>query len=559
MKKTLLLTALLALTNGAHAEMAFSGNPAQIHDNDALRLNPALAAWQPLTFQADWQALHLGLADSPAAFGQGGFAFTLPRWNLAMQGRMRDTDLLQEVEASLQWAWQPLTGFSVGIEGGMYRFGWNSSVIHGDLGADPVFRDGSSRVQPVVGVGCFYAPLPGLHMALALRHLNRPSLSLNGSDTRAPIRSYAGVEWRGREVAFGLAVDNLDYIEADGSAGSALAAELSPSLYLDGHLLPELEAGVRYRHEALGFSCAYTFEKMHRVSYEYLLPLGDLAEQSTGSHRISYSVSLGDWLLPSGVQSRPVTQNMLAGLFGRRTKAYETPLLMGLRDNSLELVELHLHLPDSLAAQIPLESLLAAQLDRGQAITPEGGELVRGTYSAEYFRLAGLLEELQQTRGVIPVIHAGENTVRIEDVAVLAGTTVDARVGGLHQLPQSGALVPVPDSLQLEISLPESFAEACAMWEATMSNGAGFSSRTSGRGTPPASLKLGVRDTSGALPGLGAVLVELKLYDDDRHLLASRQIEAQVMKRVRHAWLRAMDPGEPAPEGTDGIHILLGE
>ena len=559
MRKTILLVALLAASQTLHAELAFSGNPAQIHDNDALRLNPALAAWQPLSFQADWQAMHMGLADSPAAFGQGGFAFTLPRWNLAMQAQMRDTDLLQEAEVALQWAWQPLTGFALGVEAGMYRFGWNTSVLHGDLGADPVFRDGSSRVQPTVGIGCFYAPLPGLHLALALRHLNRPSLSLSGSDTRAPIRSFLGAEWRGREVAFGVALDNLDYLEADGSAGAEMVSELSPSLYLDSYLLPNLEAGVRYRHEALSLSCAYVFERMHKVSYEYSMPLGDLADQSVGSHRISYRVSLGDWLLPSGVQRQAVSRGSLANLFGRRTRAFETPLLAGLRDNSLELVELHLHLPDSLAQQIPLESLLAAQLERGRTLTPEGGELVRGTYSAEYFRLAGLLESLQQERGVIPVIHAGENTVRIEDVAALAGTTVDARVGGLSELPPSGALVPVPDSLQIELSLPEDLAEQCASWVILLSAEHGFNLRLEGQGVPPASIRLPVRDTSGSLPALGTAHVEIQLLDDHTSVLALRQLELQVLKRVRHAWLRPLEAGDPAPAGTDGIHILLGD
>ncbi|MDP2361004.1 MAG: hypothetical protein Q8O14_09655 [bacterium] len=568
MKHLLLVLTLLWSASGARAELRFPGNPAFVERADAMRVNPALAAWQPLAFTADWQLLNSGLAGGPAAIGQGGFQLSAPRYNLVLLADLRDTDLLAESEICLDWGIALRPNLSLGLEAGLRRFGWNRDRLGADVLDDPVFRDGLDRLQPVLGAGAFWSPLVGLKAGLGLKRLNRPSLSLVSGAPRAPVRGYAGVAWSGEQLSLGLAVDNLRLQTTGDGLADELGRDLQPSLQAGWRALSELDLHADLRREGVALEFAARPGGGHEVAYAYTLPLGELADRSEGSHRLSWRYSLGGALTPGGPDAlRPSTlpadrwregPSWLDAL-RRRWRPERAPLLLTSRSHAIETVELHLHVEPALLERLRQigtdpASLAAAGLGGdGRALAPGQSGVVRGTWSGAWWELSGWLERLAWEEGLRPVIHVGKREERLEDLANLLGATLE--VQPLPALPRDGRLT-TPDSLWLDLALPEELARLAGGWR-LLARLPGADYKMDGHGfAPPARL---------AVPLAGFTLVpgeahfRLEVEDRRGRLLAVRELNVPVVRRVRSVRLSEQPAGAVPPGGVDGIRIHLRE
>jgi len=564
----LALAALLAAAP-AGAELAFRGHPAATADHDGLRLNPALAAWQPLAWEADWSWLHTGLLGSPAAIGQGGFSLSLPRWNAALLGSHRATDLPGETELAVDWGFRPRANLSLGLEAGLRRFGWNRERLHPAQGGDPVFAGGYDRVEPVLGLGAFWSPRPGLRLGAGFKHLNRPRLSLADDGPRAPVRAYLGALWQGERLAVGLAADNLDYVRGDGGIADELTAEWSPSLSAAWRLRDDFRLDAFLREDGLSLGLAASWLAAHWLRYEFTLPLGDLAEAFDGTHRLAYRFDLGGALVPrAGADGRvialPATRLPTGGClawFARLWRPASAPALLRPRSERVELVELHVDFDAELArrlGELALDPgrLAAAGLDDGGRRVLPGDEPVRETYSQAWWRLAGRIERLAWEQGVSPVIHSGGRELRLAELASLTGAPLtvgaDAPRGALPE----GALVK-PDTLRVDCLLPEELAAIAARWRLALVDAAGSEVATERPGAPPALLALPL--AGHAELEAGEARLELTVEDEDGRELLRRSLPLWIQRRARPAALRLRAGDEPLPERIDGLHLHLGD
>lgn len=570
MKLPLLFLALaLGTARPLIAEMTFAGNPAFVERADAMRVNPALAAWQPLAFTTDWQLLNTGLAGGSAAIGQGGFQVAVPRLNLVLLGDLRETELLGESELTLDWALPVRASLSLGLEAGLRHFGWNRDKLGAEALQDPVFRDGLDRLQPLLGLGLFYAPRTDLHLGLGLKRLNRPSLSLAAREPRAPVRGYLGLAWRSRQLGLGFCLDNL----AEQTVGEGPLEELTrvarPSLQASWQVMEPLALYGDLRREGFSLEFAARPAEGHRLAYRWTLPLGDLADRSNGSHRLEWRYSLGGALLPGGPQ--PGRPGLLPGdlpregapwleNLRRRWRPERAPLLLRSPVPQVEVVELHVHVTPQLVERLRQAgadpaALAASGLPQrgGSSLAPDQSGVVKGTWSAAWWRLSGWLESLAWDEGLKPVIHVGDHVERLEDLANLLGAELEVQAA--PRLPASGRLT-LPDSLVLGLELPEPLARQARSWKLE-ADWPGQARRTlEGVGAPPASLTLPL-EALGLEPGQARL--RLSVSDGRNRLLADRTLELPVQLRVRHVHLSEQAPGEALPAGVDRIHIHLDE
>lgn len=560
--------ATLLVVAPLRAELAHRGSPVATGNHDGLRLNPALAAWQPLAWEADWSWLHTGLLASPAAIGQGGFSLSLPRWNLALLASHRDTDLLGETELAVDWAFRPLSNLSIGVEAGVRRFGWNRDRLDPAQADDPVFDGGYDRIQPVLGAGAFWSPLPGLRAGLGLKHLNRPRLSLDDDGPRAPIRAYAGLAWQGERLTLGLAGDNLDYVRGDGGALGGLGADWRPALSAGWQLREDFHLDGFLREDGFSIGLAASFMSAHWLRYEFTLPLGDLAEASDGTHRLAYRLDLGGALVPrSGADGRTValpSRRQRSGgfldFFSRRWRADEAPVLLRPRTARIERIELHVDFDEQLAARLDelrLDAgrLATAGLDSDGPRTLPDQQPVRDTYSQAWWRLAGRIERLAWEEGVSPVIHSGGRELRLRELANLTGAPlVQGSAGGQGALPEGGVVK--PDTLAVDCLLPEALADEVASWSLSLEDAAGTRVETSGRGAPPSLLRLPL---SGVPLEAGEASLRLAAMDGDGERLLEKRLPIWIQRRVRHAALKLRTDDAPLPERIDGLHLHLGD
>jgi hypothetical protein len=562
--------ALLLLALPLQAELAFRGHPASLSDHDGLRLNPALAAWQPLAWEVDWSWMHTGLLASPAAIGQGGFTLSLPRVNAALLASHRDTDLLGESELALDWGFRPLANLSLGIEVGLRRFGWNRERLDPVQAGDPVFDGGYDRIEPILGGGLFWAPRPGLRLGLGLKHLNRPSLSLSGDGPRAPVRVHAGLLWQGERLALGLSGDNLDYVRGDGTLLDELGGDWSATIGAAWSMREDLRMEGHLREDGLRLGLAASWLLGHWLRYEFTLPLGELADAFDGSHRLAYRFNLGGELVPRAgadgrviaLAERRMTTGSFLDIFARLRRPERAPVLLRPRTATVEALELHLRLDDELAARLeeleldPGRLAAAGVNTRGPRLLPDGEGLVRDTYSQAWWRLAARIESLAWEQGLSPVIHSGGRELRLEELARLTGAPLTlAGDGGRGALPEGELLR--PDTLRVDCLLPGALAARTQAWHLRLTDAAGTRRESAGRGAPPALLVLPL---AGDTPlEAGEARLELLLEDDDGRELLRRTQPLGVQRRVRHATLRLMDQDAPLPERIDGLHLHLGD
>ena len=564
------ILALLLAACPLKAELAHRGSPVDLSDHAGLRLNPALAAWQPLAWEADWSWLHTGLLDSPAAIGQGGFSLSLPRWNTALLASHRDTDLLSETEIALDWAFRPLPNLSVGLEGGLRRFGWNRDRLSPATPDDPVFRNGYDRIDPVAGAGVFWSPQAGLRAGLGLKHLNRPRLSLEDDGPRAPIRAYAGVAWQGERLSLGLGTDNLDYVRGDGGAAGSLVglgADWSPSMSAGWNLRDDFRLDGFLREDGLTLGLAASWLRAHWLRYEFTLPLGGLAEATDGTHRLAYRLDLGGALVPrSGADGRVIalpSRRLVSGtcldFFARLWRGDRAPVLLRPRSRQVEVVELHVDFDAELAARLAeLEMdparLATAGLSSDGPRTLPGQDPVRETYSMAWWRLAGRIERMAREQGVAPVIHSGGRDLRLQELANLVGAPLQQGSDGGAALPD-GAVV-VPDTLRVDCLLPEELAELVADWTLRLVDAAGTAVGTGAAGAPPALLSLPL---AGADLEAGEATLTLTARDGRGREFLARDLPIWIQRRARHAALRLKADDAPLPERIDGLHLHLGD
>jgi hypothetical protein len=561
MKRVLL--SLLLLAPALRAEMTFPGNPAFAARGDALRVNPALAAWQPLAFRADWQLLNAGLAGGPAAVGQGGFQLCVPRANLALLGDMRQTELLEESELVLDGALALRPDLSVGVELGLRRFGWNRDKLGSGALQDPVFRDGLDRLQPVLGAGLFWALRDDIHLGLGLKRLNRPSLSLVSSAPKAPVRGYLGMAWQRRQLGLGLTVDNLAEQTVGDGVWDDLFRRPRPSLQLSWRALDALSLYGDLRHEGLSLEFAATLAAGHGMAYRWSLPLGELAERSDGSHRLEWSYDLGGALKPGkvwlpGDEPREAAEWLEA--LRRRWRPERAPLRLHSLSPQLETVELHVHVAPGLVetlrqAGADPAALAASGLGvaEGDLRTPDQSGVVRGTWSAGWWKLSGWLEQLAWDEGLRPVVHVGERQEGLDDLANLLGAELELQPA--PRLPQQGRLA-VPDSLRLEPMLPDELVRLARAWRLEAQLPGMPAVTRNGAGAPPAYLVLPL-DAATLEPG--EAVLRLVVDDSRGRPLADRTLRIPVVRRVRHAHLDVARPEEGPPAGVDRIHIHLDE
>lgn len=562
-----LLIAILVLAGPIAAEMNHDGNPAFADRMESLRLNPALAAWQPLAFSMDWEVLHAGLLDSPTALSQAGFHFTIPRYNLVVLVDHRDTDLQTETELCFDWAWRPRGNFSLGLEAGLRHFGWNRDRLGDDILQDPVFADGTDRWQPLLGVGAFWSPWVGVQTALSLKRVNRPGLALQDDDSRAPVRLFSGIVWRGDQLRLGLSLDNLRYVNDGEGWADALSSNLQGALQVGWRALDQLEMMADLRSDAIAFDAGLALSGGHEVGYEWVMPLGDLAEHSRGSHHLRYRYSLGGALAPAGQapdapQALPADRwrgGDLVELFGRRWAPARTPVRLRSMSPQLELLELHVHVDEELAymlrdSNVSLEDLaLSGLYQGGNRVEPRESGVVRETYSPAWWRLSGWLEELAWDAGVSPVVHVGERSGRVEDLANLLGAPLEERGAGAVTLPDGKHLL-LPDTLRMECSLEPELADQAGSWELQLELPAGGMLSRTGRGAPPEliELPLGAPDV-----GFGHARLTFLVDDESGRRMILREMELPVVQRVRHVHLRQKLDGDPEPGDVDGIHLHL--
>ncbi len=584
MRVFLLLLAALPVM----AEMNWEANPSFVDRMEAVRINPALAAWQPLAFSADWEALYPGLLASPVALNQGGVHVTLPRYNLALLIDHRDTELLAESELMVDWAWRPLGNMSLGLELGLRHFSWNRDLLGDELLQDPVFSAGTSRWQPLLGLGAYWSPATGVHAAVSLKRLNQPSLALSGDEARAPVRFHSGVSWRGDHLRVGFSIDNLRHVSDNHDWAEAFnsqlelsnfgwrlplwlprvamkALDVKPSLQVGWRALDDLEVMMRLRQGGLSFDADLKLAGGHEIGYLWDLPLGDVLEYSRGSHMLRYRYSLGGALVPGGL--RPGAPRTLpadrrsasdfANRFGRRWKPEETPIQLRSMASHLELLELHVEVSERLAKVLeaeghnPLDLAMAGVIQGGRQIDPTRSGVVEETYSPAWWQLAGLIEELAWDQGLDPVIHVGEESLRATQLANLLGAPLELPGGGALSLP-SGSRLLLPDTLSVRCELEPEIERLCGDWSLSLELPGGARAESGGRGVPPALLQL-------ALPSVelerGYAILTLDVNDEDERLMIHRVMELPVLLRVRNTHLDLGDDVDV--DDVDSIHLHL--
>jgi hypothetical protein len=560
----LVLVTILSL----QAQLVYHGNPADRSYHEGLRVNPALAAWQPVAFEVEWRLMHLGLAESPAAFGQGGFSFSIPRYSLALVAVHRDTDLLAESEIWLSWAYRFKGKFSVGLQGGLRRIGWNLSHSPQSVRDDPVFSSGSDRLQPDIGIGGFWEISPSLRAGISLRHINHPSLSLKESEPYVPIRLNAGMEWSSNSVRIGLSVDNDSFDESNASIGDELTGDLEAMLALHWRAVESVELDATARKNFISAGIAVNWNTVHQLRYKLEHPLGDFADQAGSSHQMRYRFDIaGGIFMPHSYNPDLIpwdNRENLRRLFGIPWDPEKITFLFELEKPRIELLELHVQLDDSLQTMIStsmleMRDILAISPGEKRSIAPRSDGELRDTYSRKYFQLAGLLEEMAVENGIVPVIHAGKSDLRIEDIATLAGVPVESR----EYQEVDGRLLeeisPVPDSLQVNIQLPAELDKAVDHWKIVLEAGGILHNQSSGEGSLPAKLALAVRNESGKLPPTGNSILRLQAYDDEARLIVSRERIVKIVRKVRNVSLRIYQPGLDMPQRIDEIHIHMGD
>jgi hypothetical protein len=558
------LICLLLLAGTLDAEMLFKGNPAFVDRQDAMRLNPALAAWQPLAFSIDWSILQGGLLSNVAAIQQGGLQFSAPRYNVVGLIDHRNIDLLSETELCVDWAFRLGQNASLGLEVGARHFGWNRSLLDDELLQDPVFDSGLQRWQPLVGFGAYWSPISRLHAALGIKHLNRPSLALSGSEDRAPLRLYSGLMWTGRQIRLGLSVDNTQNVLADRSIVSSLS-----NLLLSGQIgwkaLDHLDLTASLSSEELGVDIDLQLPSGHTLGYVLEWPLGELAEYSSGTHRLRYRFSLGGALMPGSSRpgipvSLPVDEwqkGRLSSLFGRQWNPAITPIELKVLSPQIEILELHITVTDRLSSVLleeginPFDLAMSGVIQGGRRIDPTRSGVVEETYSPAWWQLAGLIEELAWDQGLDPVIHVGEESLRATELANLLGAPLELPGGGALGLP-SGTRLLLPDTLKVRCELEPEIERLCGDWNLSLELPGGARVASTGRGVPPALLELALPAVE---PERGYALLTLDVNDEDDRLMIHRVMELPVLLRVRNTHLDLGDDVDV--DDVDSIHLHL--
>lgn len=160
-------------------------------------------------------------------------------------------------------------------------------------GADPVFSGGESASGLGLDLGVLYEPAGGYSLGLSLQNINRPKVSLAGSD-KAPAVVRLGAARRSSELLLVSEFRTREFTSGSRDYEAVLGAERwwRPSKTSSFALRGSLAAGSRsFRQFTLGLG--YRVNDL-QADYSFLMPLAGVSLGNTyGTHRISFSARFG--------------------------------------------------------------------------------------------------------------------------------------------------------------------------------------------------------------------------------------------------------------------------
>jgi hypothetical protein len=272
----------------ARAQQALMGPSVSMEDPSSVFANPAILSFQRARLALGAKAYHLGVGEAGGLpLRQGAFVLSSPfliadRVGVGALVQYFDSPIYRRTSIGAGVSTRVFDFVSIGLHAAAYTLSYDASEFVDFDPADPVFAGGYGRTTLDASLGAFAQPFPALSLALGVRHVNRPDLSLVGDGVRLAAEPFVG-------------------------AGYAIGPMRALIEFVDGPFGPETRWGVEAA--TLGgsylrvssdteFDLARVEGLLHvggpiSVSYGYELPIGALGGASNGSHTFSLVYEFG--------------------------------------------------------------------------------------------------------------------------------------------------------------------------------------------------------------------------------------------------------------------------
>jgi len=263
------------------------GNAANVEDPKLLFISPAATALQNNPgIVAGYELYYSGLGGNGLRNGFAGLLFPHRRWGaFSLNGQYFTADIYRSGNFSLGYGktvWNDK--LSLGLELGIAFLGYNRDNFRLIDLNDPVFANGSSKSALDLGISLVARPIAPLYLAVVLKHLNRPNLSLVGDEVRMPLYFQGAALFANSFASPLVAIEYAD-------------DKVNVNFGLQRWLLDH-RAMVRANYYRFNFGVTAGFivpvqQNMVRLEYEYRYPLSDLSDVSGASHlfMLCYSIS----------------------------------------------------------------------------------------------------------------------------------------------------------------------------------------------------------------------------------------------------------------------------
>ena len=274
---------LLESTPG-YTQTTISMNAANIQDPRLLLVNPAAMTFHGKgMFVSGYKLYYLSLGDEHPGNFYSGFSYRLFKKGIVgITSQLFHAGTFRQTQVDVNYAislWN--NRFKLGGRAGILGVSYNTENFRLNDIYDPLLHDRPSKCALNLGAGIFASLVPDLYLGFSANHLNRPSLSLTGSNNKMFISTNLSLLYWHRIFRPQVSFERED-------------DEAYVNFGLESWLLPE-RAFLRgsYCSERLTFGAGYNFGKLC-FNYEYDYYLSDLQQVSNGSHQIAFSFRFGE-------------------------------------------------------------------------------------------------------------------------------------------------------------------------------------------------------------------------------------------------------------------------
>jgi hypothetical protein len=569
----LLLAYIFCTRNMAYSQDFIEGTSVSTMDVKSILINPAILSFRSSQVSMGVKIYQIGFDErNQTGYRQGFFSIsdpTLITRNLGVGLHINyfDSPIFSKSQAGFSLSYRILNTLSAGVSATVLHHGYNTSKFDLIDPNDPVFESGSSTFSLNSSFGLMYIPAPNLHIAVGVRNLNTPTISLIDDAYTLERQFFLGTSyslnnWR--------AILELKQLGDDSELQAFLESFSTRGFYARMGTNNRFDSGIAEFQ-------AFLFGSLS-VNYQFQMPLNNLVGASFGTHMISFVFDFNR--IPNVPPRAQPNASLLEYSFVHKNPIVNTGIIIHSDSDHLRVLEQNIDRKVSdTVPQAALESLSGYDLfyfdpDSDSLLVPYQNLVETGPTSQSISITESITRRYDQTLNDL-IQNVGRKQIDALTFIINDGTSV--RASGLRNRLMAGS----PNNLKMEVlknvsntadsmmtdqqfstSLLRSESRTVLApdttrvnifvtqdidirsWEFVVENSQGqVEYQYRGTGYPPNEFKWDFKDSNGVVLQPGIFEYMIRVIDSQGSIVQSNKRSIYVQKTVRNVILTiTLDP-----------------